>query len=81
MPNHRNTPMTFSRNEVRQIRALISTPRARVACPLCDKTLILIGPIVCDNSMGPTFEVTCESCHRTTIITDVPGIPRSETES
>ncbi len=81
MPTHRNTPLTFSREEMRQIRAQLNTPRARVECPICGEALTLIGPIVCDNSMGPTFEVVCEPCLRTTILTDVPGMPRSDSES
>ena len=78
MREHRHTPVLFSQEERQQIRAMLNTPRAQVTCPLCAEPLTLVGPIVCDNSMGPTFEVVCESCHRTAIITDVPGIPRSE---
>jgi ribosomal protein S27E len=76
MSKHRKTPVTFSREEVRQIRDLMDTPRARVACPLCTKTLMLVGPIASDNSLGRTFEVTCEYCRRSTIINDPPGTHR-----
>ena len=76
MPKQRNTPMMFSREEMRQIRSLMNTPRARVVCPLCGETLVIVGPVVCDNSLGPTFEVTCEPCHRTSIVTD--GRPEAE---
>jgi hypothetical protein len=68
-----DTPVTFSRDEIRQIRELMSTPRARVVCPLCEATLMLIGPIEVHGKTGPTFEVTCRRCHRSSIITDVPG--------
>jgi ribosomal protein S27E len=81
VPESRNTPMTFSREEIRQIRSLMNTPDARVACPLCGETLVIVGPIVCDNSLGPTLEVMCEPCHRTTIVTDSPGAHGPEAES
>jgi ribosomal protein S27E len=80
VPKHRYTPVMFSRKEIGQIRELIATPRARVACPVCGETLLLAGPIAGD-SIGPTFEVMCRPCHRTAIITDVPGTPGSQTES
>jgi hypothetical protein len=54
-----DTPVTFSRDEIRQIRELMSTPRARVVCPLCEATLMLTGPIEVHGKTGPTFEVTC----------------------
>ena len=69
-----DTPVTFSREEVRQIRRLICTPRAQVGCPLCGKTLLLVGPIKSEGTVGATYEVTCRPCHRSAIITDAPWL-------
>ena len=73
-----DTPVTFSREEVRQIRDLMATPRARVACPLCGETLLLVGPLADVGSQGPLYEVTCRPCHRSAIITEAPGLRRPE---
>jgi len=73
MSDSRETPVTFSREEIRRIRELMSTPRAQVVCPLCEATLMLVGPIEADGKVGTTFEVNCRPCHRSAIITDVPG--------
>ena len=73
-----NTPVTFSSEEVRLIRDMMGTPRARVACPLCGETLMLVGPITSEGTVGPTLEVTCRPCHRSAIITEAPGPRRPE---
>ncbi len=78
MSDQRNTPMTFSRDEMRLIRDMMATPRARLACPLCGETLLLIGPIIGDGTWGRMFEVTCKPCSRTSVITEAAGTSRPE---
>ena len=73
MSHFSHTPVTFTREEARQIRELISTPNARVKCPRCGEEMELKGPIAVQGKLGPMFQVSCSPCHRSAIITESTG--------
>ena len=80
MPKYRYTPVAFDHEEIQQIRDLLGT-KAQATCPSCGETLLLAGPFYEADSADSTFDVMCRPCHRTATITDVPGIPSSQTAS
>jgi len=67
-----NTPVIFSRDELRHIRQLMKTPRARVYCPRCGETLVMAGPIVGEGAERRCYELVCRPCHRSAVITEAP---------
>jgi hypothetical protein len=73
MRDESGTPATFSPDEARQIRGLLGTANKRWLCPRCESELEVEGPVPSVGSEGPHFRVTCEPCHRTAFITEVPG--------
>jgi hypothetical protein len=76
MSHFSKTPVTFTRDEARKIRELLGTPDARIACPRCNETLELKGPIAGDGKLSPIYQVSCTPCHRSAIITETPGSRR-----
>ena len=78
MPKFRETPVTFTRQEAREIREAMGGSLTRVDCPCCGNVLIISDPINREGSVGATFEVRCEPCHRVAVITEVPGTRRPE---
>ena len=78
MPKFRETPVTFTRQEAREIREAMGGSLTRVDCPCCGNVLIISDPINRGGSVGATFEVRCDPCHRVAIITEVPGTRRPE---
>jgi hypothetical protein len=76
MSHSRQTPVTFTREETRQIRDLMGTSNARILCPRCAEKLEVEGPIAGEGTLGPMFQVGCRPCHRSAIITETPGARR-----
>ena len=70
-PEGRKTPITFSREEAAQIRKLIVTPDARVACPRCDGDLEIGHPIA-GGTVETYWELHCHNCKRSLIVRDLP---------
>ena len=70
-PESRKTPITFSREETAQIRRLIVTPDARVACPRCDGDLEIGHPIA-GGTVAIYWELNCPHCNRSLIVRDLP---------
>jgi ribosomal protein S27E len=64
---------SFSPEEADQIRELMRTPRARVACPRCGETLVLSGPIAGVGTTRRYYEVACRHCALNAIVTEAPG--------
>ena len=73
MPKFRKTPVTFTVQEAREIRAAMGKSLIRVNCPRCGNMLTISNPIDRGGSVGASFEVCCEPCHRIAVVTEVPG--------
>jgi len=73
MSHFRETPVTFTRDEARNIREAMGRSLTGVACPCCGGMLSISEPINRRDSVGASFEVACEPCHRVAVITEVPG--------
>lgn len=73
MPKFRETPVTFTREEARQIREAMGRTLDHVDCPCCGGVLTISKPINRGGSVGVTFEVLCRPCRRIAVVTEVPG--------
>ncbi len=78
MSRPRETPVTFTHEEARKIRESMGRTLTHVDCPRCGNVLTIGDPMAREGSMGKSFEVRCEPCHRAAIITEVPGTRRPE---
>ena len=79
MPDKHDTPVTFSRSEMREIRATLGRDE-EAQCPHCTSPLTMRGPVAGDGTQGPVWFVRCDECHRAAFITDVPGSHTPEVE-
>ena len=66
----RDTPTTFSREEVDEIRRMIATPETAIVCPRCGEELSTSLPIAGGGTMAAVWEVRCEQCHRSVVLSD-----------
>ena len=73
MREQSGTPATFSAEEAREIRSVLGTRGSSPMCPRCELSMEVEGPVPGVGSEGPHFHVTCNACHRTAFITEVPG--------
>jgi len=80
MPKFRETPVTFTVQEAGEIRDAMGKSLIRVICPRCGNVLRISDPMAREGSMGESFEVRCDPCHRVAIITEVPGTRRPESD-
>lgn len=64
---------TFTNEEMEQINDMMDTPQSRVACPRCDDTLVLAGPIAGVGTTRRYFEVACRRCGLNAIVADDPS--------
>ena len=62
------TPVTFTRDEAKRIRALLKTLPNRVYCPRCGDTLTLSEPGPSERDGHVAYEVICEPCRRAALI-------------
>ncbi len=69
---NRDTPAPYSAAAAAQIRQLIVTPGARLACPRCDGDLTMAGPIAGGGSMAAVWELRCQACRRSLMVRDLP---------
>jgi len=76
MSHSSHTPVTFTREEARQIREALGTPAAKMSCPRCGGTLELQGPMAGGGTTVPMYQVRCSPCHRSAIINESPGSQR-----
>jgi hypothetical protein len=74
----RETPVTFTREEARQIRDAMGRTLDRVDCPCCGNALLISKPINRGGSVGVTFEVLCRPCRRVAVIAEVPGTRKAD---
>jgi ribosomal protein S27E len=73
MPKFGETPATFTHQEAREIREAMGRSLTRVDCPRCGNVLTISDRIDRGGSVGASFEVRCEPCHRVAVVTEVPG--------
>ena len=73
--------MTFSREDARKIREALGRSLSGVTCPQCGEEMYVSEPVSREGSLGISFEVRCEPCHRVAIITEVPGTRRSDPDA
>ncbi len=80
MSRLRETPVTFTHEEARRIREVLSKSPTAAPCPKCGGAMVISEPISREGSLGVSFEVRCDPCHRVAIITEVPGTRRPSPE-
>jgi hypothetical protein len=73
MPRIRETPVTFTHEEAREIREAMGRSLTRVDYPRRGNELTISDRIDRGGSVGASFEVRCEPCHRVAVVTEVPG--------
>ena len=78
MSRPRETPVTFNHEDAKKIREALGESRVGAVCPQCGEVLNISEPVSREGSLGISFEVRCEPCHRVAIITEVPGTRRPE---
>ena len=78
MSRPRETPVTFTREDAKKIREALGKSHAGAVCPQCGEPLTISEPVTSEGSLGVSFEVRCEPCHRVAIISEVPGTRRSD---
>jgi hypothetical protein len=65
------TPVTFSREEIAEIRVMLKTADKPASCPRCTEKLKIDGPIG-GGPLDDCFYVKCQACRRTGFITKTP---------
>ena len=70
MPEHSQTPVTFSHEVIAKIYEMLATREEPPTCPRCETTLTVeqIG----EGSFAGQFHVSCWPCHRTAFISIQP---------
>jgi hypothetical protein len=71
MPVTSETPVTFSRDELRSIRRELRLPRHSPTCPRCQATLQIHGGI--SGSGYQMVHVRCVACCRVAFIGELPN--------
>ncbi len=69
--HERDTPVTFSKQEVDKIRKMVVTPGADLTCPRCNAPLEN-QTIAGGGTIEAVWELTCSECRRSMIVRDLP---------
>jgi len=66
MPRHSHTPVTFSREEIAEIRLMLTTWDKPPSCPKCEIELTVeeMG----EEQLKRQLHVSCQACNRTGFI-------------
>jgi hypothetical protein len=70
MHEHSHTPVTFSREEIAQIRLMLTTPDKLPTCPRCEGNLSVEEPDV-QELKGHVY-LRCQACNRTAFVSREP---------
>jgi transposase-like protein len=70
MPDRSNTPVTFSREEIAEIRVMLTSWDKPPVCPRCEGELSVEEPEV-EELKGHVY-LKCLSCHRTAFVSREP---------
>ncbi len=70
MPGHSHTPVTFSREEIAEIRVMLTTWDKPPICPRCEGNLAVEEPDV-EELKGRVYLV-CDACNRTAFVSREP---------
>lgn len=54
---------SFSRDEMKQIRHMLSTGEVQQVCPRCGGELLLQGPVAGGGSIGFVWQAACPNCN------------------
>ena len=65
-----STPVSFSRDEIDQLRDMMAK-NLPIVCPICRGTMQYGEVVAGGGSQENVFAWTCESCNRTAILRDV----------
>ncbi|MGD2135537.1 MAG: hypothetical protein PVF27_05220 [Gemmatimonadales bacterium] len=72
MPDDHRTPVTYSKEEARQIRAAVRDESTPLNCPRCGRPLTVGAPVAGGGTMDLVWEVHCATCRRSVLVADVP---------
>ena len=67
MPDPSDTPVTFARDEVREIRKVLEA-EGEPYCPHCGCALVVQSPSERPATPDPFWYVQCNECHRTAFL-------------
>lgn len=70
MPDDAKPPATFSHEEIKVIRHMLSTWDKPAVCPKCDSELSVSGPVAGGGSVGLVWRVECEACDRMAFVAE-----------
>jgi ribosomal protein S27AE len=70
MPDRSDTPVTFSREEIAEIREMLITRDNPPICPRCQGELTVEEPDV--EALKEHVYLKCGSCHRTAFVSRTP---------
>jgi len=70
MSDHSDTPVTFSREEIAEIRVMLSTWDKPPTCPRCENELRVEEPDI-EELKGQVY-VKCHACNRTAFVSREP---------
>ncbi len=70
MPDEARPPATFSHEEIKVIRHMLSTWDKPAVCPRCDRGLEVSGPVAGGGSVGLVWRVECSACDRMAFVTE-----------
>ncbi|NIM47751.1 MAG: hypothetical protein GTN62_00180 [Gemmatimonadales bacterium] len=73
-----DTPVTYSREELREIRDSMAVPGAPPVCPLCGRELTVGKPIARSGDQGTIWHVRCKPCRRSAFVKEEPAGHRPE---
>ncbi len=68
MPEDPVTPVTYTPEERKKIRASIDSGDKQPVCPRCGGELEVEGPITVPTTTQPYFQVGCKPCRRMAFI-------------
>jgi tRNA(Ile2) C34 agmatinyltransferase TiaS len=62
------TPLTFSREEIREIRKMLRDWQENPVCPRCGRHLTVVGPESVPGDEPDIWHVTCKPCRRAAFV-------------
>ena len=71
MSDDSRTPVTFSREEIAEIRVMLATWEKPPVCPRCEKALTVQEPE--DERLKGQVNLVCHACHRVAFVSREPG--------
>lgn len=72
MIDDHQTPVTYSKDEARQIREAVNDRTKPLVCPRCGLALGVSPPVAGGGTVETVWELRCDDCRRSLLVTAPP---------